>query len=176
MMRWTEYHYPGHSGVASYQKPATVLWALRALVGDDRFLPAYRTFLADWRYKHPQPWDLFHSFATSLGEDLDWFWRTWYFETWTLDHAVAEVHDGDTPSIVIHDLGLAPMPARVTIDLADGSTLHREVPVTRWLAGHRTATIALPEGSHVIRVAIDPDEAFPDVDRSNNEWARPTGR
>jgi hypothetical protein len=173
MMRRTEYHYPGHGGVASYSKPATVLWTLRALVGDDRFLPAYRKFLADWRFKHPQPWDLFNSFSTSLGEDLDWFWRTWYFETWTLDQAIDDVRDGDTPTVVIRDVGLAPLPARVVIWLADGSILVREVPVDHWLDGHRTAEIALPSGSAIDRVAIDPDEQFPDADRSNNVWTRP---
>jgi hypothetical protein len=172
LMRWTEYQYPGRSGVASYQKPATLLGMLRALLGDDVFLPAYRGFLSNWRYKHPQPWDLFNSFNHAAGHDLSWFWRTWYYETWTLDHAVREVRDDDAPVIVVEDRGSAPMPARLTITLADGSIAFREVPVERWLQGKRTAEVTLPRGTRVMRVEIDADQVFPDIDRSNDVWVR----
>jgi hypothetical protein len=39
-----------------------------------------------------------------------------------------------------------------------------------WLAGSRTATVTFP--APVTRVEIDPERYFPDVDRSNNVWAR----
>ncbi|MBI4343105.1 MAG: M1 family metallopeptidase, partial [Candidatus Omnitrophica bacterium] len=37
MMRWTDYLYPNQNGTASYAKPATVLVALRGLLGDTLF-------------------------------------------------------------------------------------------------------------------------------------------
>jgi hypothetical protein len=175
IMRRTDFHYDGAAFFsATYAKPAAVLATLRGLIGEERFLAGYRSFIRDWAFRHASPWDLFHAFEAAAGVDLEWFWRTWYFETWTLDqavHDVAPAEDGSA-TIVIRDLGLAPMPARVTVTREDGSTIRLEVPVQRWLAGHRSAELEVPQGSPVVRVEIDPEAAFPDIDRANNVWTR----
>jgi hypothetical protein len=64
---------------------------------------------------------------------------------------------------------MMPMPAIVEVTLADGTTVRREVPVETWLSGARTATVSV-EAADVTRVEIDPEMAFPDLDRSNNVW------
>src|SRR5699024_5629828 len=89
VIRWSDFHYNGSAyGVASYPKPATLLVTLRGLLGEETFTKAYQTFLSRWQYKHPYPWDLFNTFEDISGRDLDWFWRSWYYETWILDQAV----------------------------------------------------------------------------------------
>ena len=50
--------------------------------------------------------------------------------------------------------------------------LHSEVPVSRWLEGATTAEVVVRTTSRVVKVEIDADQAFPDVDRSNNVWQR----
>lgn len=173
IMRWSDYQYPGPAyGTASYAKPATGLVTLRALLGEELFVTAYREYLRRWRYKHPKPWDFFNTFNAVSGGNLDWFWRGWYYETWTLDQAVGSVtsHDGNT-TIVIEDRGLLPMPARLTITRADGSTLEREVSVETWLAGAVQTEITLPVDD-ITRVEIDAAGLFPDIDRGNNVWRR----
>ncbi|UCG87039.1 MAG: M1 family metallopeptidase [Gemmatimonadota bacterium] len=174
MMRVSDYHYPGPAyGTASYSKPATTLVALRGLLGEETFLLGLRDFIGTWAFKHPKPWDLFNIFDRVSGEDLDWFWRSWYYETWVLDHEVAAVSQmNGTATILIRDRGWVPMPARVTITLADGTVLTREVPVRHWLAGNTTAEIMMDVDQAVTRVEIDAAEAFPDIDRSNNTWER----
>lgn len=171
MMRWTDYLYPNQGGTASYTKPASVLVALRALLGDSLFLRAYHTYIRRWAFKHPKPWDFFNSFNDVTGRNLDWFWRSWYYETWTLDQAVASVTPGpDGTRIVIEDRGLVPMPAWVTVTLAGGATRRHEVPVEHWLSGARTTLVSIPPGAAVARVEIDAERVFPDVDRANNLW------
>ncbi|MDX1548425.1 MAG: M1 family metallopeptidase, partial [Rhodothermales bacterium] len=92
IMRWSNFHYPGPSyGIASYSKPGTLLSTLRAVLGEETFMRGYRMFIDRWAYKHPYPYDLFNTFEDAAGRDLDWFWHSWYFETWTLDQAVAGV-------------------------------------------------------------------------------------
>jgi hypothetical protein len=174
LMRFSDYHYPGPAyGTASYSKPATLLNTLRALIGRETFDPAYHEFIRVWAYKHPEPWDLFNFFNAASGTDLDWFWRSWYYETWTLDQAVGEVRNGsDGTTVVIEDHGWVPMPARVTVTRANGTTLEREVPVDVWLGGATRAEITVPTGSPVIRVELDAAQAFPDIDRRNNVWER----
>lgn len=172
LMRLSDYHYPGPAyGTASYSKPATLLNTLRALIGEETFDPAYREFIRVWAYKHPKPWDLFNFFNAASGMNLDWFWRTWYYETWTLDQAIGEVRNGpDGTTIVIEDRGWAPMPARVTITRENGEILEREVPVDVWLGGATHAEIAVPAGPPVVRVELDAEHVFPDIDRSNDVW------
>lgn len=176
IMRRSDFHYTGAAyGTASYPKPAVNFASLRALVGEETFTRAWRTFLSRWAWKHPYPWDFFNTVEEVYGQDLDWFWRTWFYETWTLDQAVTSVtEDRRGATIVVEDRGLAPMPARLTITREDGTVQGLEVPVETWLDGERTATVTLPTASTspIIRVEIDAENAFPDIDRANNVWTR----
>lgn len=159
--------------VASYMKPSAVLSALRSLLGEETFLRAYHAFVDTWAYRHPYPYDFFNTFEREAGRDLDWFWRTWYFETATLDQAVAAVRPGGaTTTITVRNEGTAPMPVDLVVTLADGQTLRREIPVDAWLRGDREATVTVDTPSPATRVEIDPELDFPDVDRRNNVWTR----
>jgi hypothetical protein len=170
LMRWTDFQYPHLGGFATYTKPATLLYTLRGLLGEQEFLRIYRKYASDWAFRHPKPWDFFNAFNTGSGQNLDWFWGTWYHEAWTLDQAVASVN-GNT--IVIEDRGTAPMPARVVVTREGGRTDQLEVPVQTWLGGARSATLTAPAGAPIVKVEIDPAMYFPDVDRANNSWTRP---
>lgn len=173
MMRWTDYLYPGQNGIASYAKPATVLVALGGLLGDSVFLRAYQAYFRRWAFKHPKPWDFFNTFNNVTGRNLDWFWRSWYYETWTLDQAVGSVTPGPGGTrIVINDLGWVPMPARLTITLANGELVRREVPVETWLRGAHTAEVTVPPEQAVVGVEIDAERVFPDINRDNNVWTQ----
>jgi hypothetical protein len=164
------YDSPAYS-IASYDKMATNMVALRGLVGDRRFREAYREYGKRWLNKHPAPWDFWNTFNEVLGQNLNWFWRTWWFETWTLDHAVGEVKiAGDSTSITIDDLGLAPMPARIAVRRADGSTQRLEIPVTTWLFGEKTWTFKVRSQPGITSIEIDPERLFPDMNRENNVW------
>jgi aminopeptidase N len=160
-------------GVASYDKMATILASLRELLGDETFLRAYREYGRRWVNKHPTPWDMWNTFEDVAGRDLDWFWRVWFYETWTLDQAVASVQPGgDSTAIVIEDRGLVPMPVRLAITRADGSVQRVTLPVEPWLAGARRQTVRVAGRPAVTKVEIDPEQRFPDVDRTNNAWTR----
>ena len=165
--------YPPNSparGIASYSKPAVALNALRGLIGQEDFLRAYREYAHRWAYKHPQPYDLFNTFEDVLGEDLDWFWTTMFYTTWTLDQAVGAVEPtADGVVVTIRDEGLSPMPSPVRVTYADGSVADQSLPVDVWLGGAREATLRFDAGE-VVRVEIDPERFLPDVRRENNVW------
>ncbi len=176
MMRHGDYYEPGPGyGIASYAKPATLMVALRGVMGRESWEEAYRAFLSEWAYKHPSPWDFFATFERFAEQDLDWFWTSFYYETWTLDQAVAGVTNrpGGGTTVTIEDRGLASFPSVVRIRVADGTELRREIPVEHWLEGNSTFEIELePSVGRVTRVELDPDGYAPDVDRSNNFWPR----
>lgn len=170
--------YPGsYYFVLPYDKGAQVLAALRGLVGEEAFREAYREFGRRWRGGHPYPWDFFRTFEDVTERELDWFWTSWLHETWILDQAVAGVRtEGDSTAIVIEDRGRVPMPVRLRVVRADGSTERIEVPVDVWLDGSRRHVVRVPAGEPAVTsVEIDPEESFPDVDRSNQIWHRKGG-
>src|SRR5690606_22872806 len=137
--------------------------------GDSLFLRAYREYGRRWLNKHPRPFDLWNTFNDVSGRDLSWFWRTWFFETWTLDQALVSARrTGSEVEIVIEDRGLAPMPVRLAITRAGGAVERIEVPVDVWLSGVRRHVLRVPDAPAIEGVTIDPDERFPDIDRSNN--------
>jgi hypothetical protein len=176
MMRWTDWEYPIVWGVAAYPKPAAAMMALREIMGEAEFLDAFRGYVDTWAFKHPKPEDFFNWFETAAGRDLGWFWRSWYYEQWGLDHAIAGVEtSGAETLITIEDLGDLPLPARVAVERADGSVEHVEVPVETWLEGSRSAVVRVAASPAVTRVTLDPEQRSPDSDRSNDTWVAGAG-
>ncbi len=160
-------------GVASYDKMATILAALRDVLGEETFMRAYREYGRRWVNKHPTPYDMWNTFSDVSGRDLWWFWRVWFYETWTLDQAVADVRAaGDSTAIEIADVGLVPMPVRLAITRADGSVQRLTLPVEPWLAGARRQTVLVAGRPAVTKVEIDPELRFPDIERGNNVWPK----
>jgi len=159
-------------GIASYNKPAVALHALRGMIGQERFCEAYTEYARRWAYRHPQPHDLFNTFEDVLGMDLDWFWTTMLYETWTLDQSIASVVSLETGvEVTVEDFGLSPFPTPVRVTYRDGRTADEWIPVSTWLGGARGATVSFPAGD-VERAEIDPDRFLPDVNRSNNVMMR----
>lgn len=154
---------------AAYTKPAAVFLQLRDMLGEGQLLEAFRTYVRSWAWKHPYPYDLFNTFKTVTGRDLDWYFRTWLYETWTLDQAVAEVELGEGATrVVVEDRGLATGPTLVTAEYEDGRTEEHEIPVSRWLSGKRRAVVKLPPGA--TKVKLHGDRFVLDADRSNDVW------
>ncbi len=176
MMTHGDYYEPGPAyGTASYPKPATLLVVLRSMLGEEVFMEAYRSFLVDWSFKHPAPWDLFNTFERVSGQDLDWFWQSWYFETWILDHAVKEVRPDEASGtiVVISDLGWVPMPVSVRIWTQRGGSIDMQIPVEEWLGGKTEFELEVSASAgEVLRVQIDPDNLLPDAHPENNGWRR----
>lgn len=161
-------------GTATYDKMATNMIALRGLLGDEVFMRCYHEYGQRWLNRHPTPYDFWNTFDYCANRDLSWFWRTWWYETWTLDQAIASVeNEGSGLRVTIEDKGTAPMPVRLTVTRAGGATEQVTIPVDAWLAGARRSSTLVANGATVTAIEIDPRQAFPDIDRSNNRWVKP---
>jgi len=162
--------------VMYYDKTAQVLASLRSILGEPTFHRALREYGRRWTGRHPEPADFFNTFDDVSGRDLSWFWRSWFYEPWSLDQALGPVRvDGDSVAITVEDVGLAPMPVRLAVTRADGSVQRLELPASAWLDGSRRHVVRVAARPEVVRVEIDPEGAFPDVDRSNQVWERHGG-
>jgi hypothetical protein len=159
-----------------YDKTAQALAALRGVLGDDTFHRAFREYGRRWTGRHPYPYDFFNTIANVAGRDLSWFWTTWFYEPWPLDQAIASVESrGDSTMITIEDRGLAPMPVILELTHAGGTVERMTVPVDVWLTGARRYVVRLPAAPEIVKVTIDPDGLFPDMNRGNQVWPAPRG-
>ncbi|MEO6232065.1 MAG: M1 family metallopeptidase [Ferruginibacter sp.] len=69
-------------GPNAYSKPTTGLNILRETVmGRNLFDYSFKEYARRWAFKHPTPADLFRTMEDASGEDLDWFWRGWFYNT-----------------------------------------------------------------------------------------------
>ena len=167
--------YPNYNayGTASYYKTATVLVALRGVLGRDTFERAFREYGRRWQYKHPTPYDFFNTVEDVAGRDLSWFWRTWFFETWKLDQAIDTVAAaGDSLEVVVANRGRALMPVHLVVTRSGGEPQRVEIPVSVWFSGARRTTVRIAREPAIKMIEIDPGREFPDIDRGNGMWPR----
>jgi hypothetical protein len=79
-------------GPNAYSKPATGLNILReTIMGRELFDFSFKEYARRWAFKHPTPADLFRTMEDASAEDLDWFWRGWFYGTEACDIALDTV-------------------------------------------------------------------------------------
>jgi len=169
------------SGWLHYGKPATGLLFLRNEVVDSTaFDAALREYTRRWAFKHPTPADFFRSMNDALGEDLSWFWRSWFYRSDHLDQAVDSVSSRDSAGVgLMTQVWLSNRmemvaPVDLAVTWSDGSVRHAKLPVEVW---RRSAATSLPllsaSGVRPVRVVVDERGVYPDVNRTNNTWQAP---
>jgi hypothetical protein len=156
-------------GFLAYFKPANGLMLLREyVVGPERFDAAFRAFFDRWAYKHPKPADFFRTIEDVTGEDLDWFWRSWFYETDNVDHAVANVTTGDTTTVTVEQKAELMLPMTVQLSFEDGSSNQRRIPAEAFFTKD-THTLTFTDRT-LRQVQLDPNQLLPDVNPKNNSW------
>ncbi len=161
-------------GVAAYLKPSMMLDALRNVVlGKDRFDEAFREYVRRWAFKHPTPWDFFHTIENAAGEDLSWFWRGWILNTWKLDQGVKDMkYIKNDPAkgvdITIENFDKMVMPVIVLVKEENGKEHNLTLPVEVWQRGPNW-TFSVPTTSKIKEIVLDPDKLLPDINRENNK-------
>jgi hypothetical protein len=96
-------------GPNAYAKPATGLNILReTIMGRELFDYSFKEYARRWAFKHPTPADLFRTIEDASAEDLDWFWRGWFYSIDPVDIAI------DTVKHAVYD-GTAATPSARTM-------------------------------------------------------------
>jgi hypothetical protein len=162
-------------GNSLYAKPAYALELLRSeIIGEKRFDYAFKTYIREWAYKHPTPFDFFRTIENAAGEDLGWFWKSMFLENYRLDQRVNEpvYVSGDTTKgalIVVDNLGQMAMPIYLQYETQSGKKETVKVPVEVW-QNNTSWTIKLNTTEKIKSLTIDPQKIFPDVNFDNNTW------
>jgi hypothetical protein len=158
-----------------YYKTALALNILRNVVLEpDRFDYAFKTYINRWAYKHPQPYDFFRTMNDAAGEDLNWFWKEWFYTTWNIDQAVTDVKyvkndPGLGALITVENLREMALPVVAKITQENGKAQTIKLPVEIWQHGAKWV-FRYNSTSKIKQVVLDPDNRLPDTDRSNNTY------
>lgn len=162
-------------GILAYEKPGEGLHMLRnEILGKERFDFAFRTYVERWAFKHPTPDDFFRSMENAAGEDLNWFWRSWFMNNWKLDQAITKVkyvkNDPKNGAIVtIANLEKMPMPVSIEFKTKSGAVSRIKLPVDIWQR-NTDWTFRHFSTEELESITIDPDHKYPDSNEENNVW------
>ncbi len=162
-------------GVALYFKPGMGLAILRKeVLGPDRFDYAVREYIRRWAYKHPTPWDFFRTMDNAAGENLSWFWRGWFMQNYKLDQAILSVkYDKENAVngaiVTIGNQEQMAMPVTLSYETKSGIKGTIKLPVEVW-NNTNVWKVKLPTTEELLKVVVDPEKVFPDMNFSNNTW------
>ncbi|WP_461109358.1 M1 family metallopeptidase [Spirosoma koreense] len=157
-------------GNNEYGKAALGYLALKDLLGDADFRKGLHAFMDRWNGKHPTPWDMFLSFNSGTGKDLNWFWNNWYFSHNYIDFAIQSVASSATQcTVTLQNIGGYVAPVDVVVTFADGTkeTFHQTPAI--WQANQKQAVLKLPVKKKVQSVTLT-GGIFMDADAGNNSW------
>ncbi|MGX7668225.1 M1 family aminopeptidase [Flavobacterium pedocola] len=162
-------------GILAYEKPGEGLNMLRnEILGKERFDFAFRTYVERWAFKHPTPDDFFRTMENASGEDLNWFWRSWFLNNWKLDQAITKVkytkNDPKNGSVItITNLEKMPMPVVLEFKTKSGAVSRLKLPVEIWQRNIEW-TFKHNSTEELESIIIDPDKNYPDYNEENNIW------
>jgi hypothetical protein len=173
-------------GNNGYGKPAAGLVMLREQVlGPKLFDQAFAEYSRRWAFRHPQPADFFRSMEDGGGELLAWFWRGWFYSTYANDQAVTAVDAQPADSLIgradrgrnywritVENKGGLLMPVQMDITFDDGSTQRVKLGADVWRRNELQYIYGIFSDKTIVRVVLDPDEVFADVNRDNNVWTK----
>ena len=163
-------------GILAYYKPGSALDILRnQVLGKERFDYAFRTYINRWAFKHPTPDDFFRTIENVSGENLAWFWRSWFTNNWMLDQTIKSVkypkNDSKNGAIItIENMEKMAMPVVLDITTKSGVIIRMNLPVEIWQRNaswsFKTAT-----SEDIKSIVLDPENYFPDNNTDNNNWS-----
>src|SRR5690554_2950390 len=110
--------------MAIYYRPAFAYFYLRDMLGKELFNKCMAEYIKRWNGKHPIPYDFLYTFNEVSGENLNWYWKPWFFEKGYPDLAITNVvYSDNILEVEIKKKGNIPVPVMLSIFCEDESIL-----------------------------------------------------
>lgn len=157
---------------AAYQRPQNAYMTLLDLLGYETFHRCMTVYMDRWKGKHPAPFDFFNTWNDASGQNLDWFWRPWFFDWGYPDLAIqGVVRDAaaNCQVVTIARKGNIPVPVHLEIEYTDGSkeTIHQTAAI--WKDGKELARISCTAGKDVKSATLGM-RTIPDSEPKDNKF------
>ena len=152
--------------IASYFRPALALELLKNMLGMELFTKCLREYMSRWNGKHPMPYDFFFTFNQVAGENLDWFWNSWFFERGYVDLAIKNVSG---KKITVEKKGILPVPIALTITYIDNTTETISKPMSVWKTGNTEFDVMVNSSKEIKNVELG-NTTIPDTNPKDNKF------
>lgn len=159
---------------ASYQRPSNAYFTLMDLLGYETFHTCMQEYMTRWKGKHPAPFDFFLTWNDVSGQNLDWFWRPWFFEWGYPDlniQGVVKDVAANCSVILIGRNGAIPVPIHLVVEFEDKSTQTFHHTAAIWKDGKQTFRIPCPAGKKVKKATLGL-VTIPDSNPADNNWEK----
>lgn len=154
----------------SYGKPGLGYYYVRDMLGDELFTKALHYYIQQWHGKHPMPYDFFNCINAGSGQNLNWFWKSWFFDRGAPDLAISKVTlQRSTYTVVITNVGGKPIPVNLMIYYKDGTTQLVHESLNAWRAGNKTFTVNHLSHKRIKKMVLG-TTYDPDINKEDNVW------
>jgi hypothetical protein len=152
----------------NYGKSETAIRMFKYYLGNKKFQNLLKEFLLTWKSKHPTPYDFFLFSNSFLNENLNWFWKKWFFEYGKPDLAIGRINNtDDSYNIEIKNIGGLPLPVELHFKYKDGSSEKKSIKMDAW-ENNAEETIINLKTSKKIKSIILGNDFIPDRNKKNN--------
>ncbi len=153
---------------SAYDRSSISYEILNEFLGDELFLKALQEFIGRWKGKHPTPYDFFFTFNDVTDQNLDWFWKPWFFERGYPDLAIDRVRLNDVEAeIKIQKIGNIPTPIKLKVTYEDDSVEEYYFPADIWKNSNKEFSTSITTTGNLKQVELG-DRKIPDSNRENN--------
>lgn len=154
-----------------YDKGSMMLYSLKNYLGEERFLAGMQTYYDQWALKHVNEDRFIKSMESGSGEDLDWFFDQWLHTSKYVDYSLEDYQvdrsadDQFETTIYVENKGGLFVPIPATIYGAGGETMTSTLKEFKF---RENGEIKMVSDFRPVRVELDKDDVFLDVDRRDN--------
>jgi hypothetical protein len=158
---------------AAYSRPALAYSFLRDALGKEMFSFALKSYILNWNGRHPVPQDFFNIYNTEVGEDLDWFWKPWFYEIAGPDLLIlqASLH-GKKMKVLVKNSGGLPLPVDIHVQYAGQPEGSFYYPCSIWKKGDRVISLTFPVSGKPLAILLG-NEHIPDIRPDDNIYMLP---
>lgn len=152
--------------LASYVRPSMAYHFLKNAMGEELFKLGLQNYMKVWAGKHPTPNDFYAAMELTIGEDLNWYFRPWFYEFAYPDLALRKVtKDG---LIVIDNVGGLPLPIELNLLFTNGSKLKIQKDASIWSSGEKSIIVQYESDSPLQEVELG-SNLIPDSNKKSNK-------
>ena len=161
------YTQSSHHYTNSYSMGSLAYYSLYQMLGNETYTRCLHSFMNSWKHRHPTPYDFFYTFNQLTGQNLDWFWRRWYFDWGYPDIAIRSFNG---KQVVLQNIGGRPLAVQLHITLADGSTQQQSISPAVWQHTD-TYKLKLRYKQAIVKLQLSTLGGH-DTDASNDYWSK----
>ena len=128
-----------------------------------------------WKGKHPGPYEFFHTFNDVAEQNLDWFWKPWFFEFGYPDLSVeiAKMDNVGSNSYFVAYVtreGNIPVALDLSVEYDDGSTERYRRTMDSWKhLDKKVMQVPLARDKVPVKATLG-GKTIPDAKPKNNVW------